>query len=75
MALWRVQLFAYLRDRHGEWVEIEAPPTTEGLLLALEARGIGGGYCRLAVNRAFASDGQSLNTGDELALIPPVSGG
>lgn len=30
---------------------------------------------RVAVNRKFASADQRLNVGDEIALIPPVSGG
>lgn len=30
---------------------------------------------RVAVNHEFAADEQELREGDELALIPPVSGG
>ncbi|MBI4576561.1 MAG: molybdopterin converting factor subunit 1 [Planctomycetes bacterium] len=30
---------------------------------------------RLAVNRRFATPGQVLRPGDEVAVIPPVSGG
>ncbi|SHJ41104.1 MoaD/ThiS family protein [Pseudozobellia thermophila] len=29
----------------------------------------------VAVNSEYAEDGQSLKQGDEIALIPPVSGG
>ena len=29
----------------------------------------------VAVNQEYASDDQRLNTGDEIAIIPPVSGG
>jgi len=32
-------------------------------------------YFKVAVNQEFASDDQMLNEGDEIALIPPVSGG
>jgi molybdopterin converting factor subunit 1 len=31
--------------------------------------------CRIAVNRAFAADSLALSAGDEVAFIPPVSGG
>ena len=31
--------------------------------------------CRVAVNHEFADDSQLLQASDELALIPPVSGG
>ena len=29
----------------------------------------------IAVNRAYATDTQLIGTGDEIAVIPPVSGG
>ena len=32
-------------------------------------------YYKVAINQEFAEDGQLLNEGDEVALIPPVSGG
>lgn len=32
-------------------------------------------YLQVAVNQEFASDEQLIGAGDELALIPPVSGG
>ncbi|MCS7270620.1 MAG: molybdopterin converting factor subunit 1 [Gemmataceae bacterium] len=31
--------------------------------------------CAVAVNQAYAPDQQRLTAGDEVALIPPVSGG
>lgn len=31
--------------------------------------------CAMAVNRTYASDDSSIATGDEVALLPPVSGG
>jgi molybdopterin converting factor small subunit len=70
-----VRLFAYLKDRHGEQVQVEAEPTAEGVMAALRERGIRTDSCRLSVNLEFARTGQSLQGKDELALIPPVSGG
>ena len=32
-------------------------------------------YYKVAINQEFAGDEQVLNEGDEVALIPPVSGG
>jgi len=32
-------------------------------------------HFKIAVNQEFANDDQELTTGDEIALIPPVSGG
>ncbi len=31
--------------------------------------------CMIAVNQEYAEDEQILNLGDEIAIIPPVSGG
>jgi molybdopterin synthase catalytic subunit len=33
------------------------------------------GHLRVAVDKAFATDGQQVRDGAEVALIPPVSGG
>jgi len=72
-----VRLFAKLRELAGrDSLELELP---EGASVAdalaalsgqIDARG-----CMLAVNREYADDDQVLSAGDELALIPPVSGG
>lgn len=32
-------------------------------------------YLQIAVNQEFAADQQQISPGDEVALIPPVSGG
>lgn len=72
-----VRLFAGLRERAGaDQVELELPdgarvrdalsemaPLTAGLAVVM------------AVNREYADAEQPLGAGDELALIPPVSGG
>jgi molybdopterin synthase catalytic subunit len=72
-----VRLFAILRERAGAGsVDLELPegarvadalaelgPLAEGLPLVM------------AVNREYAPEDHELSSGDELALIPPVSGG
>jgi MoaE-MoaD fusion protein len=72
-----VQLFAILRERAGrDRVEVELPEgaTVEQLLAEL-AELIGALPVRVAVNREYADASEALGEGDELALIPPVSGG
>ena len=73
----RVRLFAGLRERAGaDEVEIELP---EGARVAdaLErlAEVTGGMRVVMAINQEYADPDTSLAPGDELALIPPVSGG
>jgi molybdopterin synthase catalytic subunit len=73
----RVRLFAQLRERAGAHeVEIELP---DGALVsdALERLGevTDGIRVVMAVNHEYADPDVSLAPGDELALIPPVSGG
>ncbi len=73
----RVRLFAALRERVGSGsIEIELPDDARvgdvwgALDLGDEPPGI-----LFALNRAYAERTASLNAGDEIALIPPVSGG
>jgi len=73
----RVRLFAALRERAGSGsVEIELPDDSRvrdvwgALDLGDEPPGI-----LFAVNRAYAERDSALAAGDEIALIPPVSGG
>ncbi len=84
-----IKLFAGLRERAG-WGErrlplpaseiangTAAPLTPAALWLQLE---LGGGEAlpptvRVAINQAFASPHQPLVAGDELAFLPPISGG
>jgi MoaE-MoaD fusion protein len=73
----RIRLFAGLRERAGaDEVELELP---EGARVndALERiRDLTAGVpVVMAVNREYARGDDPLSTGDELALIPPVSGG
>jgi molybdenum cofactor biosynthesis protein MoaC len=77
-----VRLFAQLRERCGDRVDVEL---ADGATVAdaLEALGRERELADLlermpvtvAVNREFADRAQRLTAGDELAVIPPVSGG
>jgi molybdopterin synthase catalytic subunit len=72
-----VRLFAILRQRAGsDRLELDLP---DGALVsdALEqVEHLAGGLSLvMAVNREYAAADQPLAAGDELALIPPVSGG
>ncbi len=73
----RVRLFAVLRERAGsEEVEVELP---DGALVADALARLGaltdGTPVVMAVNHEYADGSSPLHAGDELALIPPVSGG
>lgn len=82
--LLQVRLFAVLRERAGrDSLEIELAEgatvaealraladASEPLGEALEATPV-----VMAVNRTYAGEEETLSPGDELALIPPVSGG
>lgn len=82
----RVLLFAGLAEALGsreidvpaDWVPAEGGPATVGALdawlrehhPALRERRF-----RVAVNQGYAAEGDPVAQGDEVALIPPVSGG
>ncbi|HVV91570.1 MAG TPA: molybdenum cofactor biosynthesis protein MoaE [Solirubrobacterales bacterium] len=78
-----VRLFAILRERAGrDSVEIELPEgaTVDDAFERLaDAPGLAGLVgrmpLRMAVNREYAAAGTPIAPGDELALIPPISGG
>lgn len=75
----RVLFFAYLRERCGREVRLEVPDGTsiEGLWTMLRARhpALDDAVVRFALNRVYVDKAQLLHDNDELALIPPVSGG
>lgn len=73
----RIRLFAGLRERAGtgsRTLELEEGATVGDVWPAL---GLGDEPAGLlyAVNRRYADPGAALAEGDEVALIPPVSGG
>src|SRR4051812_1557877 len=73
----RVRLFAVLRERAGRDVLELDLPDDASVADALAAVGDLAGDLPLvlAVNREHAPPGTRLAPGDELALLPPVSGG
>lgn len=72
-----VRLFAALRERAGsDRIELELPAGANvGDALTRLDHLSGGAKLVLAVNREYAAPTQLLNEGDELAAVPPVSGG
>jgi len=72
-----VRLFAGLRELAGSdslQLELADGASVADALAALSGQ-IDASGCLLAVNREYADDHLVLSAGDELALIPPVSGG
>lgn len=73
----RVRLFAGLRERAGrDVVELELPDGAQVADALTELEQITAGTAVvMAVNRQYAAPEARLRAGDEVALIPPVSGG
>src|SRR5436309_8462861 len=73
----QVRLFAVLRERAGAAeIELELPRGASVADALSELHNITDGIrVVMAVNQEYASPDLELNPGDELALIPPVSGG
>ncbi|MEM8874929.1 MAG: MoaD/ThiS family protein [Planctomycetota bacterium] len=65
----RVRCFGPLCDEHGAWVELHDITTVADIKRALP------GTYAVAVNLEYADDDTVIAEGDEVALIPPVSGG
>ena len=78
----RALFFAAYRDLAGsEELSVVLPAGARVLDLVTHLRGQGGGLERLpstpavAINMEYADLSESLSEGDEVAFIPPVSGG
>ncbi len=70
----RVRLFAGLRERAG-WSEREIDAATVADVWGALDLGDEPGGLLYAVNKTYAERDRALAEGDEVALIPPVSGG
>lgn len=77
----RVRLFAALRELAGtSWLEDEQAADVDALVRSLSER-FGPEFERVAragtavVNGEPAAPGATLHAGDEVTLLPPVSGG
>ena len=69
-------------DRPGERLTLPSGATVSALLESLRARGepwsrelAAGRAFRVAVNHDIATGGAMLRDGDEVAILPPVTGG
>ena len=73
----RIRLFAGLRERAGtDEVELELPEQARVRDALEQLRAITSDLpVVMAINREYANEEAVLRAGDELALIPPVSGG
>ncbi|HWH93528.1 MAG TPA: molybdenum cofactor biosynthesis protein MoaE [Baekduia sp.] len=72
-----VRLFAGLRERAGTAeLELELPDGARVADALAQVQHLAPGVSLvLAVNREYAQKGDALHAGDELAVVPPVSGG
>src|SRR3954466_11119626 len=76
-----VRLFAGLRERAGtDRLELELPDDARvaDVLAAMASTPVGAlrdRECVVAVNREYAGADEPVRAGDEVALVPPVSGG
>jgi deoxyribonuclease IV len=76
-----VRLFGHYRDYCGDGVELEMPAgatvTDVAVVLATKDARMQGvtSHCRAAVNEEYTTADTLLNEGDEVAFIPPMSGG
>ncbi len=79
----RVRLFAILREQAGsDWIELnlaDGATVADAIQTLRERPDLASALARLtvqmAVNREYATSATRLSPDDELALIPPISGG
>nr|WP_179639290.1 MoaD/ThiS family protein [Edaphobacter lichenicola] len=78
----RVLYFGVLKDvfgRSGEDMELADGASVADLIAACRGRAVGAGgvwdSMAVAVNQEYAQGVDVLKDGDEVALLPPVSGG
>ena len=73
----RIRLFAGLRERAGAGtVDVELPEGARVADVRARLAGVVGDTpVVVALNRAYAPDDAVVHAGDEVALVPPVSGG
>lgn len=70
-----VRLFAGLRERAGaDHVELDLPDDARAVDV-LAAMGMQPGQCIVALDREYAGPDEPVRADQEVALIPPVSGG
>lgn len=76
-----ILLFSYLKEKAGAMieVEIESPLTPEDLFKTIEAQHpvLNGSLAssKVAMNGEYLLDSEQVIPGEEIAIIPPVSGG
>jgi molybdopterin synthase sulfur carrier subunit len=82
----KIVYFAWLREKAGISEEDVSPPATvkdvQGLIEWLRARDAGHAEAladlsvvRVAVNQEYVQLDHPVNSGDEIAMFPPVTGG
>lgn len=76
----QIQYFAVLRDRSGiskETIEVNVQSVRELIdeIIVSRSLGLPPSLIRIALNGSFVDDQTLIKDGDEITLIPPVSGG
>jgi molybdopterin converting factor small subunit len=78
----RISLFAHHRQVAGvRRVEVEVPDGAtvldawNALLVAVPALAAAASYSRFARNGVYVSTAEAVRDGDEVAVVPPISGG